>query len=96
MNKKSQGLSVNVIIIVAIALIVLIVLITIFTGRMGGFIGGVDKTLTCANSCSAFNKDSVIDLNEAGCNQETRSQILQGTYEGIDEPNVCCCIPKTT
>ena len=93
MNKKSQGLSVNVIIIVAIALIVLIVLITIFTGRMGGFIGGVDKTLTCANSCSAFNQDSDI-ITESDCNGITRSQILAGTYELVTGENVCCCIPK--
>lgn len=36
-NKKSQGLSINLIIIVAIALIVLVVLIAIFTGRWGKF-----------------------------------------------------------
>ena len=36
-NKKSQGLSINVLIITAIALIVLVVLIAIFTGRLGGF-----------------------------------------------------------
>ena len=33
-HKKSQGLSINVIIVAAIALIVLVILIAIFTGRM--------------------------------------------------------------
>lgn len=35
MNKKAQGISLNVIIIAAIALIVLVVLVAIFTGRLG-------------------------------------------------------------
>ena len=51
MNKKAQGLSINVIIIVAIALIVLVVLIAIFTGRLGGFVGGIESTTTCDTSC---------------------------------------------
>tara|TARA_Y100000310_G_scaffold344364_1_gene456780 strand:- start:18050 stop:18418 length:369 start_codon:yes stop_codon:yes gene_type:complete len=36
-NKKGQGLSLNVIIVAAIALVVLVVLIVIFTGRAGDF-----------------------------------------------------------
>ncbi|MBI2666419.1 hypothetical protein HYX13_02290 [Candidatus Woesearchaeota archaeon] len=43
MNKKAQGLSINVIIITALALIVLVVLVVIFTGRTAIFTGGVDK-----------------------------------------------------
>jgi len=41
--KKSQGLSVNTIIIAAIALIVLVVLIAIFTGRFGIFSKSLDE-----------------------------------------------------
>ena len=43
MNKKAQGLSINVIIITALALIVLVVLVVIFTGRTGIFKGSVEK-----------------------------------------------------
>jgi len=43
MNKKAQGLSINVIIITALALIVLVVLVVIFTGRSAIFTGGVNK-----------------------------------------------------
>lgn len=55
MNKKSQGLSINVIIIVAIALIVLVVLIAVFTGRFGAFTQTVkeqqgDSTKICAEN----------------------------------------------
>lgn len=93
MNKKSQGLSVNVIIIVAIALIVLVVLITIFTGRMGSFVGGVGKSASCANSCVAFNMDPD-DLSEVACDLIGKSQIVPGTYDDVSEGNVCCCKPK--
>ena len=37
MNRKAQGISMNVIIIAAIALLVLVILSVIFIGRMGGF-----------------------------------------------------------
>ncbi len=43
MDKKGQGLSLNVIIIAALALIVLVVLVVIFTGRIGVFEAGVSK-----------------------------------------------------
>ena len=59
MNKKSQGLSLNTIIIAAIVLIVLVVLWAIFTGRMGGFSkslndcesrGGYPQEIPCDDS----------------------------------------------
>ena len=49
-NKKSQGLSINAIIIAVIALVVLVVLVAIFTGRIGVFSSGISKTGTCQNS----------------------------------------------
>jgi len=59
MNKKSQGLSINVIIIVAVALIVLVVLIAIFTGRLGVFTSTVkeqqgDSGATCTAQTAGF------------------------------------------
>jgi hypothetical protein len=47
MNKKGQGLSLNVIIVAALALIVLVVLVAVFTGRIAIFqdsIGGEAKS----------------------------------------------------
>ena len=44
LNKKGQGLSLNVIIVAAIALIVLVLLVIIFTGRIDIFNRGVSKT----------------------------------------------------
>ena len=54
MNKKSQGLSINVIIIVAIALIVLVVLIAVFTGRLGLFSIGIKEKGNCSEVCVAL------------------------------------------
>ena len=52
MNKKSQGLSVNLIIIVAIALVILVVVIAIFTGKMGDWVGQTKGTDSGASDCS--------------------------------------------
>ena len=41
MNRKAQGLSLNVIIIAALALIVLVILVMVFTGRIAIFERGV-------------------------------------------------------
>ena len=49
MNRKSQGISLNVIIIAAIALIILVVLIAVFTGRFGIFTGGLKEAGTCTS-----------------------------------------------
>lgn len=42
-NKKSQGISINAIIIAAVALIVLVVLVAVFTGKFGEFGIGLKK-----------------------------------------------------
>jgi len=46
MNKKAQGMSLNVVIIAALGLLVLVVLAIIFTGRTGLFVRETDK---CTN-----------------------------------------------
>ena len=79
-NKRGQGLSLNTIIIAAIALIVLVVLVMIFTGRMGGFTGGLQEATSCAQACKAAGKA------EATC---TADNILVG-YEKADGTDCCC------
>ena len=87
MNKKSQGLSVNLIIIVAIALIILVVVIAVFTGRMGGFVGGLDESKTCQSACAGLNKVPETDSTEAElC---SGGQKLPGTFEDVED---CCCL----
>ncbi len=49
MDKKGQGISINVIIVAVIALVVLVVLVAIFTGRIAIFqrgVGDVNERLT--------------------------------------------------
>jgi len=109
MNKKSQGLSVNTIIIAAIALIVLVVLIAIFTGRFGGFSEGIQETEKfdlekCPNSCKGLDHaggnwlvENVVgrDCSDASAGYNTRHYGLPRTLDG-DNYMICCCQPKTT
>jgi len=89
MNKKSQGLSINVIIIVAIALIVLVVLVAIFTGRLAMFTGGIKGTTTCSISCQGIGQDSGNSIDkEAACD----GSILPGSYGDVNKDQRCCCI----
>ena len=50
-NKKSQSMSINVIIVAAIALAVLVILFAIFTGRMSIFKSNTDKTEAAGYAC---------------------------------------------
>ena len=104
MDKKAQGLSINVIIIVAISLIVLVVLIAIFTGRMGGFVKGVDTSSTCSNACSALGmeKGSSAQLappsGTGGCTSITANYRFLGggkeKYGDLTGSEQCCCVPS--
>ena len=99
MDKKAQGLSINVIIIVAISLIVLVVLIAVFTGRMGSFVKGVDTTSTCINACSALGlqKASSTELSASGCTSITANYRFLGggkeKYGDLTGNQECCCKP---
>ena len=89
--KKSQGLSINVIIIVAIALIVLVVLIAVFTGRLGNFVGGLDETASCANTCVAFGMEKGEADTRELCTDPNR--YASGTFRDVTTGKVCCCEP---
>ncbi len=98
MDKKGQGLSINVIIIVAIALIVLVVLIAVFTGRMGGFVGGIDETATCDNTCAALDmsKAETAQLaTDTACKAAEDHRYIGGTkeYKDLKGTEKCCCKP---
>jgi len=104
MNKKSQGISVNVIIIAAIALIVLVVLIAVFTGRFGGFTGGVKTTEEydaprCMSSCTNIG----YQRGHWAAEKEVNSDCSNRGYDKKDVRNygiprtdgmICCCEPK--
>ena len=86
MNKKSQGLSINVIVIVAIALIVLVVLIAIFAGRMGGFVSGVGQTTTCDVACQGIGKAGTVSTTACATGSK-----LPGAFSDVTPDKVCCC-----
>ncbi|MBS3104697.1 hypothetical protein J4234_00400 [Candidatus Woesearchaeota archaeon] len=92
MNKKSQSISINTIIVAAIALAVLVVLFAIFTGRLGGFARGVQETDTCAQKCLSLNADVGKTLTEFDKNCNTGESLIGGTYK--DGQYGCCCRSK--
>jgi len=77
MNRKGQGISINVIIIAAIALLVLVILAVLLI-RSGGdlVVDCVDTQGTCADTCSDLGGDYIADRSKK-CSTE-------GTI---------CCIP---
>jgi len=87
MNKKSQGLSINVIIIAAIALVALIVLISIFTN----FSGKASKNI---GSCIAKGGKCAKDLpgDKCGGDGYVVPLIVSGECESSTKNinNLCC------
>ncbi len=93
--KKSQGLSLNTIIIAAIVLIVLIVLWAIFTGRMGGFVQGLQQAESdCDALCKAAGYTLEGDgLSDSACTGENIVQLKKYVINGDDK--YCCCKKPT-
>jgi len=93
MNKKSQGLSVNTIIIAAIALIVLVVLIAVFTGNLGDW----GQKLKAAENkyCGDVPADEKETASSAGgvatkgtsCGKKTQ---IYGNFKGLKSGEICC------
>lgn len=87
LHKKSQGLSINAIIIAAIALIVLVVLVAVFTGRFSGFVSQVER---CKGTCVDTQADCAgtydrVDPTGA-CDQDGDGEYLANGRDGF------CCI----
>jgi len=61
MDKKAQGISINVIIIAILALVVLVLIIAIFTGKMGQWVAGLKGTEAAAYKCYCNNPIDEID-----------------------------------
>jgi len=92
LNSKSQGISLNTIIIAAIALIVLVVLVAIFTGRMGIFIKETDKCKgicydtkeQCSGTYDKVDESGACSLDPQGENPDRKP--------GIGAKYGYCCI----
>jgi len=81
-NLKSQGISINVIIIAAIALIILVVLIAVFTGRFGLFSKGLD---VATNICELPGTD-----RKCCTSGNTISNPTGGKWSDCNENQGCC------
>ena len=98
MNKKSQSISINTIIIAAIALAVLVVLFIVFTGRFKIFSEGVSKTTGCETACKSFGKIKYSggDVRRETCEGPQASIsggiAVPGRYDDVTEGFVCCCV----
>jgi len=91
MFKKSQGISINTIIIAALALAVLVVLFIIFTGRFKIFSEGVkESSLTCDSGCRSVGYSGG-SPRPVSCGIDTQ---IPGRFEGMLQNDVCCCFPK--
>ena len=90
LQKKAQGLSLNVVIIAAIALIVLVVLVMIFTGRMGGFTGTIAMCSNQGGECVTINTctSDIGNKIDASCDGD-----LTNPNPPNNKPD--CCIKKS-
>jgi len=80
MNKRAQGLSLNMVIVAAIALIILVIIVAIFTGNLGRFGVGVSACSTKSGVC----KESCVEGETA--------IIAKCPENGQDESLTKCCI----
>ncbi len=86
LNKKAQGLSMTTIVVAALALLVLVVLTLIFTGRMGPFSIGVEKSNDCETFCKSLGRSGgEIKSDTTTCSDDDLKSI--GNKE-------CCCDSK--
>jgi len=88
MDKKAEGMSINVIIIAIIALIVLLVVVLVFSGKMGDIIPSLDQSSCQARSGTCISK-------EAACENDGMKAIGMGC-PGEDQAATLnyCCYPK--
>ena len=84
LNKKAQGLSINVIIVAALALIVLVILGVVFMGRIGLFAG---QTSDCEGNGGVCRSES-----DGGCLTEER--INRGFVCQEEEDSCCMGVPS--
>lgn len=89
MNKKAQGISVNVIIIAAIALLVLVILSVIFIGRIGIFSSQVGDCVNKGGLCSPAD----VPCGAAGMPVETYPTNINWA---CPNPGEHCCIKVST
>tara|TARA_Y100000310_G_C20627080_1_gene786528 strand:- start:519 stop:809 length:291 start_codon:yes stop_codon:yes gene_type:complete len=92
-NKKSQGMSIRVIIIAVIGLILAVIVVGLFTGKIDWYSSGAEEITTCDNSCKNIGYVRGISEGQEVCKTNGGSAI-PGKYSGIGDGKVCCCFPN--
>ena len=87
MDKKAQGISINVIIVAAIALLVLVILSVIFIGKLGIF-------STKVGDCE--NKGGTCVLASEDCPEGSPFVLTDWTCPAVDEESQKCCTKVQT
>lgn len=99
-QKKSQGMSINVMIIAVIGLIILLVLMAILTGRTSIFTRSSEDASSCQSACRAIESgmSKSVYTSSGSCvdTSTTWYQIVPGKFDDVTGTNsVCCCFkPK--
>ncbi len=80
MNSKSQGISINVVIIAVLALVVLVVLTFIFTGKVKIFSEGLQSCEAKQGECKSSCSENEAKIANTNC------------PEGGAKENKICCV----
>ena len=89
MNKKAQGLSLNMIVVAVIVLIVLVVIIAIFSGKLGNWGGQVDTLAGDATkNCADLGTGAEVMDSLTACNEENGHVVAAKDTLAIGK--VCC------
>ena len=83
-NNKSQGLSINVLIIAVLALAVLVVLIIVFTGSIGKTSENIGSCITKGGKCANANEGECKDQNYP------IPIFVSGECQNTNPKNLCC------
>lgn len=89
MNRKAQGLSLNVIIVAAVGLLVLVILSVIFIGKMGGTSRDIDRCETKGGSCVVSTGSAAEDC-PTGVAPASWKCLKEDGGGDIDDTKVCC------
>ena len=87
--KKSQQMSIGIIIAAVIGLLIIVIVIAMLSGKLGDFSKNVRESGSCLNACSALGKTGFVDESKSDCDSRP------GTYVGKNLEgaltNGCCC-----
>jgi len=88
MNKKAQGLSINVIIVAIIALLILVIISFIFTGKIALFRKTSEDCASQGGICrqEGFCMEGEATLRQYGCDLNGNGKL----NEGVAIDGICC------